>query len=83
MHRNGATWSGYFVALCNSIDKMQTEQIIDPFKVVRLLRAVRPQFINQVGCVLYIYTYLNFLSRLFRNNMKIYFYLCVNMLNNI
>jgi protein tyrosine phosphatase len=44
---NGATWSGYFAALCNSIDKMQTEQIIDPFKVVRLLRAVRPQFIDQ------------------------------------
>ncbi|CAF0964408.1 unnamed protein product [Adineta steineri] len=44
---NGATWSGYFAALCNSIDKMQTEQIIDPFKIVRLLRAIRPQFIDQ------------------------------------
>ncbi len=47
--RNGAAWSGYFAALCNSIDKMQTEQIIDPFKIVRLLRAVRPQFIDQVS----------------------------------
>jgi hypothetical protein len=27
---------------------MQTEQIIDPFKTVRLLRANREQFINQV-----------------------------------
>jgi hypothetical protein len=55
-YRNGATWSGYFAALCNSIDKMQTEQIIDPFKVVRLLRAVRPQFIDQVRfCCVYIY----------------------------
>ncbi|UJR34076.1 hypothetical protein I4U23_021486 [Adineta vaga] len=44
---NGTTWSGYFAALCNSIDKMQTEQLIDPFKVVRLLRSIRPQFIDQ------------------------------------
>ncbi|CAF3879471.1 unnamed protein product [Rotaria sp. Silwood2] len=44
---NGATWSGYFAALCNSIDKMQTEQIVDPFKIVRLLRSTRPQFIDQ------------------------------------
>jgi len=28
---------------------MQTEQIIDPFKIVRLLRANRQQFINQVN----------------------------------
>jgi hypothetical protein len=28
---------------------MQTEQIIDPFKIVRLLRAIRPQFIDQVS----------------------------------
>jgi hypothetical protein len=46
--RNGTTWSGYFAALCNAIDRMQTEQIIDPFKTVRLLRANREQFINQV-----------------------------------
>lgn len=44
---NGVTWSGYFAALCNSIDKMQTEQIIDPFKIVRLLRSIRSQFIDQ------------------------------------
>jgi len=44
---NGTTWSAYFVALCNAIDKMQTEQIIDPFKIVRLLRTHREQFINQ------------------------------------
>ncbi|CAF1274014.1 unnamed protein product [Adineta ricciae] len=44
---NGATYSGYFAALCNSIDKMQTEHLIDPFKVVRLIRAVRPQFVDQ------------------------------------
>ncbi|CAF0950892.1 unnamed protein product [Rotaria sordida] len=44
---NGATWSGYFAALCNSIDKMLTEQIVDPFKIVRLLRSTRPQFIDQ------------------------------------
>ncbi|CAF3448455.1 unnamed protein product [Rotaria socialis] len=44
---NGATWSGYFAALCNAIDKMQTEQIIDPFKIVRLIRSTRPQFIDQ------------------------------------
>jgi hypothetical protein len=47
--RNGVTWSGYFLALCNSIDKMQTEQIIDPFRIVRLLRANREQFIDQVN----------------------------------
>lgn len=47
--RNGVTWSGYFAALCNSIDKMQTEQIIDPFKIVRLLRSIRSQFIDQVN----------------------------------
>lgn len=44
---NGVTWSGYFTALCNAIDQMQTEQIIDPFKTVRLLRSNREQFINQ------------------------------------
>ncbi|CAF1025802.1 unnamed protein product [Adineta steineri] len=44
---NGVTWSGYFTALSNSIDKMQTEQIIDPFKSVRLLRTNRKQFIDQ------------------------------------
>lgn len=49
LFRNGVTWSGYFAALCNSIDKMQTEQIVDPFKIVRLLRSVRPEFIDQVG----------------------------------
>lgn len=27
---------------------MQTEQMVDPFKIVRLLRAIRPQFIDQV-----------------------------------
>lgn len=47
--RNGATWSGYFVALCNSIDKMLTEQNVDIFKVVRLIRSTRPEFIDQVG----------------------------------
>ena len=46
--RNGVTSSGQFAALCNSIDKMQTEQIVDPFKIVRLLRSVRPQFVDQV-----------------------------------
>ena len=30
---------------------MQTEQIIDIFKIVRLLRAVRPQFIDQVNYI--------------------------------
>jgi len=44
---NGVTSSGQFAALCNSIDKMQTEQIVDPFKIVRLLRSVRPQFVDQ------------------------------------
>lgn len=47
--RNGTTWSGYFVALCNSIDKMQSEQIIDPFKSVRLIRSNRQEFVNQVN----------------------------------
>jgi hypothetical protein len=28
---------------------MQTEQIIDPFKIVRVLRTVRPQLIDQVN----------------------------------
>ena len=46
--RNGVTSSGQFAALCNAIDKMQTEQIVDPFKIVRLLRSVRPQFVDQV-----------------------------------
>jgi len=81
LYRNGATWSGYFAALCNCIDKMQTEQIIDPFKVVRLLRAVRPQFIDQVCFCLHIS--VDFLYLLLRINMKIYFYLCANMPNNI
>ena len=55
--RNGVTWSGYFLALCNSIDKMQTEQIIDIFKIVRLLRANRKQFIDQVKFVYFKYLY--------------------------
>ena len=49
--RNGTTWSGYFISLCNAIDQMQTEQIIDPFKTVRLLRANREEFINQVKSI--------------------------------
>ena len=35
--------------MCNSIDKMQTEQIIDPFQIVRLIRASRQEFIDQVS----------------------------------
>ncbi|CAF0861002.1 unnamed protein product, partial [Didymodactylos carnosus] len=44
---NGLTWCGFFVALCNAIDKMQTEKYVDIFKVVRLIRANRPEFIDQ------------------------------------
>ncbi|UJR13295.1 hypothetical protein I4U23_000313 [Adineta vaga] len=64
---NGVTWSGYFVALCNSIDKMLTEQIIDPFKIVRLIRANRKEFIDQnqyenlfVSMIDYAQEYLSF-----------------------
>ncbi|CAF1627230.1 unnamed protein product, partial [Adineta ricciae] len=64
---NGVTWSGYFVALCNSIDKMQTEQIIDPFQIVRLIRASRQEFIDQnqyenlfVSMINYAQEYLSF-----------------------
>lgn len=74
MNRNGVKWSGYFAALCNSIDKMKTEQVMDPFEIVRLLRTSREQFIDQVSllsniCIITT-KFINYLYS--RINMKIY-----------
>ena len=39
---------------------MQTEQVLDPFKTVRLLRASREQFLNQVETKIHFEFFSNF-----------------------
>ena len=62
---------------------MQTEQIIDVFTVVRLLRAIRPQLIEQVFSPLSLSRISNEDIFFFRINMKTYFYYCVTTLSDI
>lgn len=50
---DGNARSGVFMALWNALDRLKTEQEVDVFHTVQLLRMSRPQFIVNsvsIGC---------------------------------
>ncbi|XP_065169456.1 receptor-type tyrosine-protein phosphatase T-like [Atheta coriaria] len=46
MCRNGADGSGLYIAACNLIDSILTEQVVDVCMIVRRIRSNRTQFIT-------------------------------------
>ena len=46
--RNGAKMSGVFCVVANMMEEIKTNQDVDVFRSVRLVRTNRPQFIGSV-----------------------------------
>ncbi|XP_057313253.1 receptor-type tyrosine-protein phosphatase F-like [Hydractinia symbiolongicarpus] len=56
---DGANRSGTFIACMNALDQLKVEQHIDVFQTVRIMRLVRPEFVENLRQYQFIYTVLN------------------------
>ena len=45
---DGAGRTGTYIAISNLLERMKTEQVVDVFQAVKIIRGTRPQFVENV-----------------------------------
>ena len=45
---DGAGRTGTYIAISNLLERMKTEQVVDVFQAIKIIRGTRPQFVENV-----------------------------------
>ena len=45
---DGAGRTGTYIAISNLLERMKTEQVVDVFQAIKIIRGARPQFVENV-----------------------------------
>ena len=50
---DGAGRTGTYIAISNLLERMKIEQTVDVFQAIKIIRGVRPQFVETPVCMRY------------------------------